>query len=236
MEKREKVKLFIDFIHRFAFHYVFWFLEIKSQLGGKKALECLNEVYDKSYSIFIERLSKTLNFELHEGLPATLLNLNDDVIDDLLKSISINWLANDGVWFQSVEFQGNMIDAKRCNDSCWAQFSPIEAYFIKRFLNLDDNCGLPGLEKALKFRLYAFINKQTIKWNGNALILEMNDCRVQNARKRKLLEEYPCKSGGWAEFSRFAECLDNRIKTEIVACPPDKHPEEFFCAWNFIVV
>lgn len=236
MDKREKVELFFDFIHRFAFHYVFWFLEVKSQLGEKKALECLDEVYKKSSSIFIDRLSKTLDFELDGGFPAPLLNLDNGKLDDLLKSISINWLANDGVWFQSVEFKRNMIDAKRCNDTCWAQFSPMEAYFVKRFLNLEDNCGLPGLEKALKYRLYSFINKQTVKWDGKSLILEMNDCRVQSARKRKNLEEYPCKSGGWAEFSRFAESIDSHIKTEIIACPPDKHPEEFFCAWKFFVV
>ena len=235
MEKREKVELFIDFIHRFAFHHVLWFLEVARQQGEKKALECLDEVYKESYSIFIGRLSKILNFELIEGLPSQLLKLDDEKLNDLLKAISTNWLANDGIWFQSVEFKRNMIDAKRCNDSCWAQFSPIEAYFIKRLLNLDDSCGLKGLEKALNFRLYAFINKQTIKWSGDALILEMNDCRVQNARKRKQLEEYPCKSGGWAEFSRFAEAIDSRIKTEIIACPPDSHPDEFFCVWRFFI-
>jgi hypothetical protein len=235
MEKREKVELFIDFIHRFAFHHVLWFLEVSRQQGEKKALKCLDEVYKKSSFILIERLSKVLNFELIEGLPSQLLKLEEEKLNDLLKATSISWLANDGIWFQSVEFKRNMIDAKRCNDSCWAQFSPIEAYFIKRFLNLEDNCGLKGLEEALKFRLYAFINKQTIKWSDNTLILEMNDCRVQNARKKKQLEEYPCKSGGWAEFSRFAESIDSSIKTEIIACPPDSHSDEFFCAWRFFI-
>lgn len=235
MGKNEKVKLLIDFIHRFAFHHVLWFLEVNHQLGEKKALECLDDVYKKSYTVFIERLSKVLNFELEEGLPTFLLGLDDDKLVDLLKAISINWLANDGIWFQSVEFKRTMHDAKRCNDSCWAKFSPVEAYFIKSFLNLPDNSGLKGLEEALKYRLYSYINKQTIRWSEESLILEMNDCRVQSARKRKNLEEYPCNSGGWAEFSRFAETIDSRIKTEIIACPPDEHPAKYFCAWRFFI-
>jgi len=125
------------------------------------------------------------------GFRVFLLKLDNDKLAELLQAISINWLANDGIWFQSVEFKRNMIDAKRCNDSCWAQFSPIEAYFIKRFLNLEDNCGLKGLEEALKFRLYAFINKQTIKWSDNTLILEMNDCRVQNAQRENNRKNIP---------------------------------------------
>ncbi|MEA3495043.1 MAG: DUF6125 family protein, partial [Bacteroidota bacterium] len=29
--------------------------------------------------------------------------------------------------------------------------------------------------------------------------------------------------------------IDPRIKTECIACPPDKHPKEWFCAWKFIL-
>jgi len=63
----------------------------------------------------------------------------------------------------------------------------------------------------------------------------MNECRVQNARKRKKLDDYPCKSGGLVEYRTFAEAIDNRIITECIACPPDKHPAEWFCAWRFSI-
>jgi hypothetical protein len=236
MDKNEKVSLIIDFVHRLAFHYVLWFLEIERQLGKEKALECLNKVYGQANQLLFKKLSKALNFDLEKnGFPTPLLMLDDPTLDELIKTISVSWLANDGLWFQAVEFERNMIDAKRCNDSCWAQFSPIEANFIKRFLGLSDDCGLEGLEKALGCRLYTFINKQTVRWHENALILEVNSCRVQDARNRKNLEEYPCKSGGFAEFSRFAETIDRRIKTSIIACPPDKHPDEYFCAWKFFI-
>ncbi|MCD4789220.1 MAG: DUF6125 family protein, partial [Bacteroidales bacterium] len=26
-----------------------------------------------------------------------------------------------------------------------------------------------------------------------------------------------------------------RIKTECICCPPDKHPEEYYCAWRFYI-
>ena len=46
---------------------------------------------------------------------------------ELMQSTAVNWLANDGVWFQAVEFSSNMTDAKACNDACWQYFSPFEA-------------------------------------------------------------------------------------------------------------
>jgi len=33
----------------------------------------------------------------------------------------------------------------------------------------------------------------------------------------------------------IAGTIDSRIKTECIGCPPDKHPEEWFCAWRFSI-
>ena len=64
-------------------------------------------------------------------------------------------------------------------------------------------------------------------------MFRMDDCRVQSARKRKNLPDYPCKSGGLVEYASFAETIDPRIRTECVGCPPDAHPAEWYCAWKF---
>ena len=63
----------------------------------------------------------------------------------------------------------------------------------------------------------------------------MVDCRVQSARKRKGLDDFPCKSVGIEEYSGFARTIDERIKTTCISCPPDDHPDDFFCAWEFVV-
>lgn len=57
--------------------------------------------------------------------------MSDEELHALKESLAVNWLANDGVWFQAVEFAHGMKDAKHCNDSCWGQFSPFEAWSLK---------------------------------------------------------------------------------------------------------
>ena len=94
--------------------------------------------------------------------------------------------------------------------------------------------GIEGLATALNFRLYGRLNKQNINIvDDNTLVFEMNDCRVQSARIRKGLPDYPCKSAGLVEYSRFAEFIDHRLKTSCLGCPPDEHPTDWFCAWRF---
>ena len=34
----------------------------------------------------------------------------------------------------------------------------------------------------------------------------------------------------------FRRTIDSRIETECIGCPPDKHPDDWFCAWKFTIV
>jgi len=222
--------------HRIVVHHVLWFREVEHQMGFSKALEILDDAFTKSYNVQMNRLSKTFGFEMAEGVPKFLLDMPKEKLLESVKEIGANWLANDGIWFQAVEFSRGMNDAKRCNDSCWTRFSPFEAWSIKRFLELPEYPGLEGLKKALQFRMYASINVQSIiDESPNSIVFQMNNCRVQAARKRQGLDDYPCKSAGLVEYSYFARAIDPRIKTECIGCPPDEHPEDWFCSWRFIL-
>jgi len=234
MDKKDTVRLIMDYMHRAMMHHAMWYAEVQHQLGREKAFDILKAVCDRSFNIQLKRLSKKLEFEMDEDIPVPLLNMSDEKLAVLKESISANWLANDGVWFQAVEFTRGMNDAKRCNDSCWGQFSPFEAWSIKRFLNMPGKPGLEGLKNALGYRLYAAVNVQSISdETPDSFIFRMNTCRVQYARNRKGLDDYPCKSGGTVEFTTFAETIDPDIKTECIGCPPDKHPKEWYCSWKF---
>jgi hypothetical protein len=234
LNHEQTARFVMDVMHRTIIHYALWFTEIRHQMGMEQALEALATASERSLGIQLNRLSKILGFDMQDGIPKPLLDLDKKDLGALLDGVSINWLANDGVWFQSVEFASGMNDAKRCNDSCWAHFSPFEAWAIKRFLGLGDHPGLAGLKKALAFRIYARINVQSITDEGpDAFVFHMNECRVQNARKKKKLDDYPCKSGGLVEYTYFARSIDPRIETECIGCPPDAHPDNWYCAWRF---
>ncbi len=234
--QRELAEMAIDMFHRTVMHHVLWFKEVEHQMGFERALEIMGTAYDKSRGIQLKRLGKLLGFDLIDGIPEPLLNMPKEKIEALIEGLGINWLAGDGVWFQAVESQYGMLDAKRCNDSCWAWFSPFEAWSIKRLLNLPEQAGIEGLKKALQYRMYAKINIQSIiDESPNSILFQMNDCRVQSARKSKGMDDYPCKSAGMVEYTNFARAIDSRIKTECIGCPPDNHPEEWFCAWRFFI-
>lgn len=234
MEKENLLELIFDYFQRTMVHYALWYNEVKEQLGDEKAQEIMKQASKLSFEIQMKRISKTLEIPMEGGYPKALLDLSEEKLEKLKEAMAINWLANDGVWFQSVEFSENMIAAKSCNDAAWSHFSPFEALRIKAILGLEKKPGLEGLKKALQYRLYATINEQSIQNElPNSFDFYMNKCRVQLARKKKGLADYPCKSAGIIEYTTFAKTIDERIQTEVIGCPPDPHPKEWFCGWRF---
>jgi hypothetical protein len=178
-----------------------------------------------------------------------LRRLSKDELIDLLEDAAKNWLAHDGLWFLAVEQECGMETAIELDRRAWEQFTVIEAKRIMGRLGLEPGGGLPALKRALQYRLYAYLNVQeTLGPSGLAasglaagdqaadertIVFRMNDCRVQSARKRKGLPDFPCKPVGLVEYEYFARTIDPRIRTRCIACPPDPHPEEYWCAWEF---
>ena len=237
LDREELVEFVMEAFHRTLIHYGLWFREAEYNLGLKKTVRIEDRVFKTGFKVQMKRLSKLLGFEITDsGLPVSLLEMDRDKLLDLARGQSVNWLAGDGVWFQAVEGEYDMTTAKRLNDTCWTRYSPYEAERIKSFLNLGESSGLEGLKEALGFRTYAMVNKQSIHdTEDGGFVFQMNDCRVQSARKRRGLPDYPCSSVGNVEYPYFAEAIDPRIKTECVGCPPGEHPEEWYCAWKFVL-
>ncbi|MBW2614314.1 MAG: cytosolic protein, partial [Deltaproteobacteria bacterium] len=179
LDQEALVRLAMDMLQRLVLHHGMWFNEIKHQMGLEKAFEMYSRASEKSLGIQINKLSRLFDFGVCDGLPEPLLEMPRETLLKLLDTLAANWLVNDGVWFQAVEFSSGMNDAKRCNDSCWAQFSPVEAWSIKKILNLPANPGIEGLKQALNLRLYAHLNTQsTIDEGPDSIVFQMNECRV----------------------------------------------------------
>jgi hypothetical protein len=236
LDKKALIEMILESLHLTALHYGIWFRETEHQLGLDKSIEVDDIAWKKVLPIMLGRVNRRLKIPAQDNIPETLTKASKEELVDLLVDMGKNWLANDGVWFQAVEnnFDYEMYNTKRINDSCWVRFSYIEAKRIKKRLGLPENGGLAALKQALEFRQYALIKKhEIIVISENKIIFRMNDCRVQAARKKAKLPDYPCKSGGTVEYSRFAEGIDPRIKTTCIGCPPDLHPEEWYCALEF---
>lgn len=163
-----------------------------------------------------------------------LSDLTREELMSFISDLAKNWLAHDGLWFQEIEKEFGLETAMRLDRETWRKFTVIEAQRIMQRLEMNPGGGIPALVQALGFRLYAFINEQEVTdITETSCVFRMRRCRVQDARKRKGLSDFPCKDIGIVEYSEFAKTIDARLVTECLVCPPDEHPEDTWCAWRF---
>lgn len=155
---------------------------------------------------------------------------------ELLKLLEVyakNWSAHDGCWFLAAEEKYGMEAAMLLDAMAWKRFAPIEALRIKEAFGIPDHGGLEALESALQLRMYALANKQDVVWTASSTLeLHMVECRVQLARRRKGLQDFPCKQVAVVHFPEFARAIDPAIQTECLSCPPDAVGEGY-CKWRF---
>jgi len=143
------------------------------------------------------------------------------------------WLAHDGLWFQEVEKRLGLEAAIAMDKEAWARFSPLEAARIKARLGLPERGGLDALARALRGRLYAILNEDDVRLEKDRLLYTMVACRVQEARRRKGLDDFPCKEVGIVEYDSFARAIDPRLRVRCLSCPPDPRSEAYYCSWEF---
>ena len=166
-------------------------------------------------------------------LNETLRSLSREELLTLLELDAKNWLAMDGVWFQSVERTLGMDDAMYHDIEAWKRFTVIEARRIKAFLGLEEHPGLEGLAKALPLRLDDRCNPTELTLADGKLVYRNVSCRVQSARARKGMPYHPCKPVGVVEYAGFAKAIDDRITCRCLSCYPDVTDEGCACAWEF---
>ncbi|HMF33498.1 MAG TPA: DUF6125 family protein [Candidatus Lokiarchaeia archaeon] len=163
-------------------------------------------------------------------------NLDKETLLGILDDWAKNWLAHDGLWFQAVERATSLEDAIEADREAWKNFTQIEARRIMERHRIEKGGGIPALVQALQLRMYARLNVQEIiEVTDTRCVFRMVNCRVQAARKAKNMDDFPCKPVGIDEYTYFAKTIDDRIETRCIACPPDDHPEEYWCAWEFTI-
>jgi hypothetical protein len=153
----------------------------------------------------------------------------------LLKALDVfakNWLAHDGSWFLAAEERLGMEAAIELDAAAWRLFAAAEARRIMEAYAIPKDGGLDALARALSFRAYSFLNPSRIERDGPVLRFFMTSCRVQEARHRKGLPDFPCRPVGQIEFETFARTVDPRIGTRCLHCPPDPDAQGH-CGWEF---
>jgi hypothetical protein len=144
-----------------------------------------------------------------------------------------NLWAADGLYFLGIEELYGTEVATKIDAGVWEVMGKIEARKLKEFLEITGT-DIPSMMKALQYTTWALDleDKEIIIKRDSALIRNIH-CRVQNTRKNKGLKEFGCKPIRFRFLKAFAKEFNPDIVVKCIVCPPDKHPDNLWCQWEF---
>jgi hypothetical protein len=163
-----------------------------------------------------------------------LTELNRDKLLDLLFLHIRNLWRVDGLYFLGIEEQFGTDSATAVDAGVWLSMAAIEAKALRRMFGVSENADVKTIMMLLRKSSWALDQPfKTVVIKDCCATLSVDKCRTQEARLSKGLCEFGCKSVRFGYLKRFAETLNPNVKVSCLVCPPDKHPKELWCKWEF---
>ena len=154
--------------------------------------------------------------------------------DKLVEFCSRSSYTLDGLWFTLVEEKFGLDTALEIDVEVWRRLCLVQARRIQKYFPIDEVNSIRKLIKVIELDPLLVIFKPTaVELSDNRAVLRFTDCPPQKARIRGGRGEFPCKPVGIAFLKSYAEVIDPEIKLSCLTCPPDAHPAQFWCEWQF---
>jgi hypothetical protein len=141
----------------------------------------------------------------------------------------------DGLYYIYIEEKYGIDSATEIDRKVWETMGKIEARRIKELFEIKGS-DIPSMMKALSYSAWALdLEDKEIIVEGKKAIIRNVKCRVQNTRIKKGLGEFGCKPVRFGFLKAFAKEFNPEIVVNCIVCPPDKHPKNLWCQWEFIL-
>jgi hypothetical protein len=144
-----------------------------------------------------------------------------------------NMWAVDGLYYLGIEDEFGKESATEIDKKVWEVMGKIEARKIKELFNIKGN-NIPSMMKALQYSSWALdLEDKEIIIEENKGVIRNSKCRVQKIRIKKNLNEFGCKPVRFGFLKAFAKEFNPEIVVNCKVCPPDNHPDDLWCEWEF---
>ena len=159
--------------------------------------------------------------------------LPKEKISDYLFLQLRNLWAVDGLYYLGIEKRYGTEIATEIDAQVWAVMGKIEARKLKEFLGITKT-DIPSMMHALLYTSWALdLDDKEVEIKEKYAVIRNIGCRVQTTRRAKDLPEFGCKHVRHGFLKAFAKEFNPDIVVNCELCPPDNHPEDLWCVWEF---
>lgn len=157
--------------------------------------------------------------------------------DQLLELIDVqqkNWWNLQNHWMAYMDREYGMDAAVKGDSHCCAANARVQMFRLRRLLGLGDD--VDSLMKAMILStIWANGEYEIWKIDATRFRIRVTTCHQQVKRLEEGLGELACKPAGLAVAEAGARAINPACGVRCLVCPPDDHPRDRWCEWEFEV-
>lgn len=159
----------------------------------------------------------------------------EKLLDSFFLQIRNLWRV-DGLYFLGIEKRFGTEAAADIDAGVWESMAAIEAKVLQKMSKVGENPDISLIMDLLRKSSWALDQPfKTVEVSAKRATLSIDHCRTQEARLSKGLKEFPCKRVRFGYLENFAKTLNPNVKVNCLVCPPDEHPKDLWCKWEFAI-
>ena len=140
----------------------------------------------------------------------------------------------DGLYFLGIDKRFGTEAATEIDAGVWEAMAQIEARSLQKMFQVEENPDIPTIVGLLRKSSWALDQPfKTIEVSDKRATLSVDRCRTQESRLSKGLSEFPCEQVRFGYLKNFAKALNPKVEVNCLVCPPDRHPKDLWCKWEF---
>jgi hypothetical protein len=157
--------------------------------------------------------------------------------EELLEFIDLqqrNWWNLQNNWMAYMNAQYGMEAAVKGDAHCFTANARVQVHRLKKMFGLGD--GVEALRKAMVLStIWANGESETRTEGDTRCRVRVTRCDQQLRRLEEGLGELACKPAAMAICEAAAAVINPACQVRCIVCPPDAHPADLWCEWEFEV-
>ena len=160
-----------------------------------------------------------------------LSKLPKEKLLDYVEMLHKNFWTLQNTWMLHVNKKYGQEAAEEFDSLVMGHTCEVEIYRAKKFLDLGND--FTALKTAYDYSNLGMDMDYEWEIGDDKAVMRVTRCGMQLGRRKSDLPELPCKEIGFKVWPPITGVIDPKIKTSCVICPPDPHPEDLWCEWEF---
>jgi hypothetical protein len=151
---------------------------------------------------------------------------------DFIDMLQKNWwnLQNNYILYLNNEYGEEA--AVKADATCFPANAKVQMHRLKKMFNLKDD--LQSLIDAMVFStIWVNCDYDLQILDEKSFRMTVTNCYQQVRRLEEGMGEIACKPAGIAICETAAKVIHPGAQTKCLVCPPDEHPKNVWCDWEF---